>query len=747
MSNYLDDDPIIASLNPEQRQAALSGDGAYLVIAGPGTGKTHTMTARAHCLAISGTSPSDILMMTFTKKAAREISERLTKIDPAYAKIKTGTFHSVAIRLLREYGQGDKLAIVDEDDERSMFVAWWRYMIRQQDKKPDIFDEKDALDMLYSAYRQRSYRDNEPPVWSWAADDSGMPLKAFEKAAGENLRFAGNPEFQELNIDEAFVKICGAFDARKLVSGKLSYDDCIIAATNLLRENNLDIGARYVSVDEFQDSDKSQLDFVRELVRPHGNVFAVGDDKQSIYCWRGAYPAIFDDFRRSYPDLGEISLVRNYRSTAKIIDAVNSVARARPVHSDMIMPTGKEGSNPVMFNSKAPEKSALSVIRKRLANGCSPSDIAVLYRSHYGSSQKLQLELAQMRIPFVLVGGKAITERLLFKRFRDCLRVINDPSWNLPLFNLVRMFPEIGPKAADTISQTLSNSESIEKMLDILSNDGASLAGKKGINQATAKAASRWIGHFLETMEKYNSKSSPVEIFDSVMPQLMGLCGLPDKKRIKEYLSEIHDLDNAHDALNTASGVKIGSSVKGIAGIIRSFSQQYSTPAQWLDALSVDDTKEEQKEAIVLTTIHGAKGKEWDTVVIGDCCDAIFFNKHYSQDLGKRYARENPSENFEDWAETAPETMEIRNLFYVALSRAKNHLAIVRSDEFRLVDELIGHGCVNTSGEYSMTAAEVFAGLEKEEANAFLADRKKLAEFVKMEENEGEKPGGSARPC
>lgn len=720
-------DRIFQSLNPEQRQAALAREGAHLVIAGPGTGKTHTMTARAHLLAASGIPVSNILLMTFTKKAASEISERLVRINSEYAGITTGTFHSIAIKLLREYGQKEKLAIIDVDDEQAMLDAWFQYIIKPAEKYRFNLDGK-PLDLLYSAYKQRSYREDAPPVWSWAEQDSAYGFDDVKNAIEPMIASSPVPGMREKSIDDIFIHVAKTFDARKFQAGKLSFDDCIIAATQLLNDKNIDTGYAFVSVDEFQDSDKSQLEFVKALVAPYGNVFAVGDDKQSIYCWRGAYPAIFNDFRKTYAPQGlsEISLVRNYRSTAKIIDTVNSIAAARPIRSDRIVPTGETGRNPFIFNTHKPDALTLDLIRSRMKNGSAYSDIAVLYRGHFGASQNLQLLLTENRIPFVVVGGKSITERLLFKRFRDCVRFVNDPTWDVPLLNITKLLPEIGEKAAFHLVNRLTSQMEIRDMCRIID------AGD--MPQQMAVAARKWLKPFLEKLQDFNEYSRPAEIFDMALPYIAGLCFFRSKKQVLEYLTSLHK--EGHPKWSEMQGKALGmlgNPIKQLAKIIWSFSEKFKSTGEWLDALTFDDMKSEKENAVVLSTIHGAKGKEWETVIIGECADEVFFSKHYISDLRKRYEREGNNETFEEWMKTAPETIEIRNLFYVAASRAKKQLAVVRTGDFKLIDELSGHGLATIRGNYFITKREKINGLEQEYADSFLNDRDDLCRY--REEN------------
>lgn len=721
-------DKIFQSLNPEQRSAALAREGAHLVIAGPGTGKTHTMTARAHLLAASGIPVSNILLMTFTKKAASEISDRLSRIKQEYAGITTGTFHSVAIRLLREYGQREKLAIIDEDDERAMLDAWFQYIVKPDEKNRFALDGKPG-DLLYSAYRQRSYRDGYAPAWSWAEEDSNFEFSEFRKAVESMIASSAIPDFRDKSIDEIFIDVAQSFDARKFHVGKLSFDDCIVAATKLLTEQDIDTGYSFVSVDEFQDSDKSQLEFVKALVAPYGNVFAVGDDKQSIYCWRGAYPGIFDDFRRTYEPQGlsEISLVRNYRSTAKIIDAVNSVAAARPTRSDRIIPTGDTGKNPVLFNTPKPADLTFELIRSRLKNGDNYQDIAILYRGHYGASQDLQLRLTEARIPYVVVGGKSITERLLFKRFRDCIRFVNDPIWSVPLFNIAKLLPEIGDKAAFHLSASLSEQGDIRQMCRAI--DAGNLP------TPLIAPARKWLRPLLLSLRDFNESTRPLQIFDAAIPCLAGLCFFRSKKQVSEYLLALEKADYPSwgEMQSCRASEMLGNPIKGLAKVIGSFSEKFRNTSEWLDAMTFDEVKADKEDAIVLSTIHGAKGKEWNTVVIGECNDGIFFSKRYLLDLHKRYERESRTENFEEWMKTAPETMEIRNLFYVAASRAKKQLAVVRTGDFRLIDELSGHGFVNSRGKYFVTQREKINGMEQEVADTMLNDREMLEQY--REEN------------
>ena len=666
-------------LNPEQQRAATHLDGPCLVTAGPGTGKTKTLTARAHYLVRGGAAPSSIILMTFTKKAANEIRERLKSIDPVYGGVRTGTFHSIAIDIIRKYGKMPALSIIDDEEDAAELH---RYCVDRL--KP----EKDAMpasDMLHAAYSMRPHKNKDiclgfasqiygeffesEPGEAMDPDEAieaeKQFLERFRKVYKESIDFCDDEPLSVLNT------IFRAYDKRKRAIGTLSFDDCILVGTEILdgpAGNLIRSGIGYVCVDEFQDSNEDQILFVNALCRHNRNIFAVGDDKQSIYCWRGAYPKVFDDFRAFWKPV-EISLVKNYRSTSDIIDAVNAAAQARPRDSDMLEPTRSQGKRPAFLpcggvTAEDVKYRQADMVFDLIQKCPNPDSAAVLFRSHrFGVSGLVQAKLIEARISFRMVGGQAFTDYVVFKHFKALMRILDNPGWALPWIRLLRCFSGIGEVAAAKTAHFVSNASTPQealKNLGILARDEKGKKLQGGLQEALG---------FFYPMRNMDSKTKPMEVMDKFMGTLMILSSgiamrdVPDKADWRELIKK------GKMAFIDDAPVKTH---KQVIEIIASICERHSTPAAWLDAVNIDDTTEEDPKGVVLSTIHGAKGKEWDTVICPEMQEEVLPSAKVAQFVTESEKGDREADGYE-----SVEYTEERNLFYVAISRAKKELYLL----------------------------------------------------------------------
>lgn len=725
---------LLADLNPEQREAAYKKDGAWLVTAGPGTGKTRTMTARVEALVEGGIDPGKILVMTFTKKAANEIRERLAAVSPVLGEVRAGTFHSVAIGIIREEYGDHRFTLFDDGEELSALKGMLAATCGQR-KDEDV--DGDSLFAFYRAVVENGDRirpGDVPRVYhAILGEDADVPEgsvggrgdEVTERFYAQFAPIFANGKYCNLDTEDAVLAFFDDFSAYKAENAIFSYNDCIIEARRILdspagrkyRERYL-----YVNVDEFQDSDIRQIAMVNSLVRDHGNIFVVGDSKQSIYAWRGAHFRVFDDFRERWSP-GEVELVRNYRSTEEIIDAVNAVALIRRDPSAPLCGTERNGSG-VLIDlpyEYIPEEAASKIAKRigeALARGVAPSDIAVLFRSHrYGTSGALQGHLQRKGIPFDVIGGIRMTDRVLFKNIRNVMRIVDNPRCRMPWQSLASQFPGIGKVQARAIADeaakgenfrdavrrvgTIHGTSSAMKGLDLFRrflgriagmdagtpsrNILAAIAGPlalaaAGLDQGRAMTAP----DRLLLAERHLSgdrglRQEAIDYVKECADRLRNYRPETDMlgRPVQETPQERNRRKRDYDALSTLAGM-LPMKLADASAILR-FADMFCSGSggagDWLDKLAFDEgTKDENRERITLSTIHGAKGREWNEVhvpeLVRDCFPSSALMRKIETDARRlgidmaEAARDNVSWN------------EEKNLLYVAVSRAKMALVL-----------------------------------------------------------------------
>jgi len=426
-----------ARLNPGQLEAVTAGDGPVLVIAAAGTGKTRTLTHRvAWLMEERGVPAWRIWLLTFTNRAAREMLERAGQLVGGARNVWGGTFHHIANRILRRHaerlGYRPDFAILDEDDSCRLI--------------------KRAVEEL--GYKGRTFPKPElvNSAMGLAASRREPPEKEFER------RFAG------AGVDVSQLSAVAALYAeKKRERNAMDFDDLLVRAVELL-EGHPDAAAEYqekilhVLVDEYQDTNRLQSDFVDLLAAKHGNLMAVGDDFQSIYSWRGADIQHILSFERRHPGARVVKLEQNYRSTPGILNLANGVIAGNPEQFQKTLRAERgEGPRPTrvdLANGRHQAEWVASKIKKLIAGGMAPDEIAVLYRAHF-HSMELQLELSRAGIPHVLMSGVRFFEQAHIKDLCAPLRLAASPDDRLAFERFAELFPKVGPKKAASIWEKL----------------------------------------------------------------------------------------------------------------------------------------------------------------------------------------------------------------------------------------------------------------------------------------------------
>lgn len=601
-------------LNAAQLRAVTAPDGPVLVIAAAGTGKTRTLTHRVAWLVLErGVDPRQILLLTFTNRAAGEMLERAAQlVGGDVGGLWGGTFHHAANRMLRRHaarlGYGADYTILDEDDTQRLLKA----CVAELGLKDKKFPKPGVLAAVFGLAANR-----------------GAPV---EKTVQEHF------EGHTVDLD-GVLKVHALYEKRKRAQNAMDFDDLLVNGLKLLQEQP-DVLARYqermqhVLVDEYQDTNRLQADFVDLLAARHRNLLAVGDDFQSIYSWRGAEVQNILSFEQRYPGAQVFKLEENYRSTPGILAVANQVIAGNPEQYQKVLRATRAAEvKPVlakMTDGGHQARYVVAKVRQLLESGAvPPGQIAVLYRSHY-HSMELQLELARARLDYVLMSGVRFFEQAHVKDVCTLPRLVANPADALAFMRLAELFPQVGPKKAQTLWHALGAHWNLR--------DAAKRA--KLAEGLPAEARPLW--------EAIAQKLFPAGEEDGrVLDRPDELIFRFTEAFYGEYAEET--FDNARSRLEDIEE-------------LMAFSAKYKGTAEFLSEMALltnleaeqNRAKGQPGQAIRLTTVHQAKGLEWQAVFVLWLADGMF----------------PAARSLEEAADAAEE----RRLFYVAVTRAKDYL-------------------------------------------------------------------------
>ena len=668
-------------MNDEQKAAILAPIVPMKVLAGPGSGKTRVLVGRVtHLINELGVPPSHILCITFTNKAAREMKERLelsVGVENAQA-VTSGTFHSVASRMLRKhvhlletYGRGNDFAIYDESDTRALIRKILVDRFNEDKKKVDpglvkgrISASKSAVDHCVGVSGERMLR---------ALIDTRPNLK------------------HDPGVINQFAQVYDEYEANLRSSNALDFDDLLSSAVALLQmsdeaRQHYQQRWRHVLVDEFQDTSLSQYELIRTLAKPQNKVFVVGDVDQAIYSWRGAEVAnIREKFDFDFQDSQTVLLTKNYRSTSTIVKAARAVIgesfQRSPLELDAVTPGGKDVAVVAVEDEIEEAEFCAREAAKAARDGVPLKEIAVLYRTH---SQSRPLEEAFIRagVPHVVVGDTAFYTR---KEIKDCvayLRVLSNPKDSVSLSRIINTPPrKIGPGTLqklniwaetlpweDGMPQSLGSALLRRRWADPDVPDDQMLPSSE--EMGVGKAAHRAVSGFVQTMrnlEDFMDRSTPGDLIKEVVQEVgfeqyvteqengderWGfICELMSIAEDTDTLVETNEVGNLEQVLNSVrekENKKIG--LNGLFQFLEGISLLMSAETR---------SEDETANAVRLMTLHASKGLEFHTVLIGGCEDNLIPFKR-DEKTGK------------------PEDEETR-LFYVGVTRAKRKLFLCRA--------------------------------------------------------------------
>ena len=599
-------------LNPEQCAAATSDGGPMLVLAAAGTGKTRTLVHRVAYLIEKGVPAERILLLTFTNRAAREMTERAEKlIGTGVGGMWSGTFHSICAKFLRRYGSflGYKpgFTIIDEDDQKKLMGQIVKEVAGKGVKD---FVKKEFI------------------------------LKLISDAANREKDFRTLVEVQQSKValDVEKVVRCGELYAeRKRELGAMDFDDLLVNGLRLLREvesvrSALQDHFLHVLVDEYQDTNSLQAQFTDILAAKNRNLMVVGDDFQCIYTWRGAQFENIMEFPNRWEGCRILKLERNYRSMSPILDVANVVMKDVQHQFEKTLRPFRKGAGfqPQlyrMWDAHAQAELILKLVEHLRGQGFQYKDIAILYRSHF-SSIDIQLALTRARLPFRITSGVGVFEQLHVKDVLSFLRLLLNPHDELSFFRLVGMLPGVGEASLRKCWVKLGRSFDPGSGMDRMSLDSMlppkAKAGWEGMQRAFAGAP------------QHLSLGEDGKLIEDFVHYFYG-------DHLRRQFDEEDAAGRLEDLVELQS--QIASYQTGLRGFLEEVALMTNLDAQNKAALPADH--------MLLSTIHQSKGMEWPVVILPWLVDTIFPS-----------ARSVEDGNLD----------EERRLFYVAVTRAKDRL-------------------------------------------------------------------------
>ncbi len=592
-------------LNPAQLSAVMHKKGPVLVIAGAGSGKTKTLTYRVARLIEDGIKPENILLLTFTKKAAAEMLSRATLVlDDRCEKVAGGTFHSFANIILRKYSKFLKLksnfTILDKSDCEDIINHITGQMFPKKEKR---FPKKSTILEIYSKSVNK-----ETPTKQIIEEEF--------------------PQFA--HCEDKIIEVHKAYVGYKRENSVLDYDDLLLYVKLLLENNEglrkkLSNQYQYIMVDEYQDTNTLQADVIKLLASEHSNIMAVGDDAQSIYSFRGANYRNILDFPKLFEGTEIIKLEQNYRSTQNILKLTNTIiSKAKEKYAKTLFSNIESPIVPALICAKDTQMEADFIcqrILELLDEDVNLSDICVLARNAR-MSYALEIELSKRAIPYQKFGGPKFMETAHIKDIVSHLRVIINPDDIISLNRILLLLKGVGATTVNNIIPIIKGN--LNPNIKLLP-----------ANKTTSLVP------LLKTLENLRSQISmrkPSDIVEDVIEYYRPIL----KDKYDDYNKREKDLDH-----------------------FQYLSEQYSNLEDFISDMALEPPdasvegmykRNSDDEALTISTIHSAKGLEWDSVFIIGAVDGRF-----------------PSAYSFNSAEEMDE--ELR-LMYVATTRAKNNLYI-----------------------------------------------------------------------
>ncbi len=560
----------ISFLNENQQKAVVHKEGPMLVLAGAGSGKTSVLTNRIAYLIEDGVSPANILAITFTNKAAREMKERVTKLIGADARyIQISTFHSFGLKILKEnyefLGYDKNFIILDSDDTLTVV----KKLMKDLNMNPKYYNARELRGKISSAKNE---------------------LITPEK-------------FKKQEYDEKIVTLYKKYCQKLKAGNSVDFDDLLILPIKLFEIspsilNSYQERYKYILIDEYQDTNEAQYVFSKMISKKYRNIFVVGDNDQAIYAFRGANYKNILNFEKDYPDCKTILLEENYRSTKTILNAANSVIKHNKLRKDKNLWSNNEEGDKIKYikidDEKAEGDYVVKEIKKIAENGTSYDDIAILYRTN-AQSRSIEEAMLKANIPYRIIGSFYFYNRKEIKDLLCYLRLINNPKDDVSLTRVINV-PKRGIGNVTIANINARAEENNISMFESITS-GKELAFKQLIEELQASSENKTL----------------TELVELVL----------EKSGLKKELSEEKTLENEIRLEN----------LEEFKSITKNYENEFGEVSldDFLNEISlVSDVTEhsEGNNKVSLMTVHSVKGLEYDYVFIIGMEEGIF--PHYN---------------------------------------------------------------------------------------------------------------------
>ena len=557
------------NLNKQQKEAVTHIDGPMLVLAGAGSGKTKVLTSRIAYLIENGVNPRNILAITFTNKAAKEMKDRVVNLIGSSANyIQISTFHSLGLKMIKEnynvLGYDKNFTILDSDDTLTVV----KRIIKEMNLNPQFYNAKAIRNKISSAKNE----------------------------------LMSVSEFSHVEFDKDIVRIFEKYNSILKNNNSVDFDDLLVLPIQLL--NNSEVLDRYqelykyILIDEYQDTNEAQYKFTKKLASKYKNIFVVGDNDQAIYAFRGANFKNILNFEKDYPNCKTILLEENYRSTKMILNAANSVIKNNKERKDKNLWSNNPDGNKIKYIQADSDKEEGSYISSKIKelnnNGVNYEDIAILYRTN-AQSRLIEEEMLKNNIPYRVIGSFYFYNRKEIKDLLCYLRLINNPSDDISLARVINVPKRgIGTKTMENLDA--KSSKLGISLFDAIS-DGKELSFK----------------NLILKMKEECENLSLTEMVDLVLNESGMKQELVNEKTLE---SEIR-LENLEE----------------FKSITKNYEEEFGviSLSDFLNEISlVSDMSEHQesKNKVSLMTVHAVKGLEFDYVFVTGMEEGIF--PHYN---------------------------------------------------------------------------------------------------------------------
>jgi DNA helicase-2/ATP-dependent DNA helicase PcrA len=609
----------LSRMNGPQSESVTAGDGPVLVVAGAGSGKTRVLTTRiAWLMAEKKVHAGEILAFTFTNRAAKEMRERVAEtVGQGQAPFWIGTFHATGLKILRtdgsHIGVQSSFSIFDTDDSKRL--------LKQVMKDLNIDPKQFTLNATRSVISKWKNEDIKP-----------------ETARANAGSF----------IDEKYAELYEGYNAALVKCNALDFDDLILRTVHLLEQvdevrEKYARRFRHVMVDEFQDTNPLQLLLVKLLSSNHGNIFAVGDDDQSIYSWRGARIENMINFDDYFPGAATFRLEQNYRSTGNILNAANAViAHNKQRKGKNLWTSGADGdllTEEEFFDDEDEAARLTDIIRTEIAGGMTRGDVTILYRTN-AQSRVLEDALRRAAIPYQIVGGLHFYDRKEVRDLMAYLKLVSNPA---DVIAAQRVINTPKRKIGNT---TIGRLVSLAAAHELTLGEAAAQPGL--LEMELAPAACKRVRKFFDMTTQWRRRVTEGQSVLDLLTAILSDTGYQGHLEAEDAETAGTRYENIAELLNAAASFQESSA----GGTLDQFLEQVAL-------VSDPDTIQDDEGVVRLMTIHTAKGLEFPVVVVAGVEDDILPHINSAED------------------EAGLE--EERRLFYVAITRAEKRVYLLHA--------------------------------------------------------------------